>query len=262
MATQSTPKAPRKRTTRRVASSPVSTDKNTLHLNKALQGGKPEPLDRLEIFRLVCGVLLLALAFFTLLSFISHLLFGYIDQKLFEPNYSGTAMNWAGYVGAWWSKFWITDNFGIGAFFIPIFLFAASFKLLEAFHIRLWKWFVNCTFLLCWTSVAAAFFFTSYFEKIDVGGYHGKHMVEILENVSGWVGTFLIILLSLLAYLCYLSTETFRFIKRLMHPKQMARDFGDNHPRVSRVFLWFKYLLTPKKKEDAEEEEVVEEEDV
>ena len=262
MATQSTPKAPRKRTTRRVASSPVSTDKNTLHLNKALQGGKPEPLDRLEIFRLVCGVLLLALAFFTLLSFISHLLFGYIDQKLFEPNYPGTAMNWAGYVGAWWSKFWITDNFGIGAFFIPIFLFAASFKLLEAFHIRLWKWFVNCTFLLCWTSVAAAFFFTSYFEKIDVGGYHGKHMVEILENVSGWVGTFLIILLSLLAYLCYLSTETFRFIKRLMHPKQMARDFGDNHPRVSRVFLWFKYLLTPKKKEVAEEEEDVEEEDV
>ena len=262
MATQSTPKAPRKRTTRRVASSPVSTDKNTLHLNKALQGGKPEPLDRLEIFRLVCGVLLLALAFFTLLSFISHLLFGYIDQKLFEPNYLGTAMNWAGYVGAWWSKFWITDNFGIGAFFIPIFLFAASFKLLEAFHIRLWKWFVNCTFLLCWTSVAAAFFFTSYFEKIDVGGYHGKHMVEILENVSGWVGTFLIILLSLLAYLCYLSTETFRFIKRLMHPKQMARDFGDNHPRVSRVFLWFKYLLTPKKKEVAEEEEDVEEEDV
>ena len=262
MATQSTPKAPRKRTTRRVASSPVSTDKNTLHLNKALQGGKPEPLDRLEIFRLVCGVLLLALAFFTLLSFISHLLFGYIDQKLFEPNYSGTAMNWAGYVGAWWSKFWITDNFGIGAFFIPIFLFAASFKLLEAFHIRLWKWFVNCTFLLCWTSVAAAFFFTSYFEKIDVGGYHGKHMVEILENVSGWVGTFLIILLSLLAYLCYLSTETFRFIKRLMHPKQMARDFGDSHPRVSRVFLWFKYLLTPKKKEVAEEEEDVEEEEV
>ena len=262
MATQSTPKAPRKRTTRRVASSPVSTDNKTLHLNKALQGGKPEPLDRLEIFRLVCGVLLLALAFFTLLSFISHLLFGYIDQKLFEPNYSCTAMNWAGYVGAWWSKFWITDNFGIGAFFIPIFLFAASFKLLEAFHIRLWKWFVNCTFLLCWTSVAAAFFFTSYFEKIDVGGYHGKHMVEILENVSGWVGTFLIILLSLLAYLCYLSTETFRFIKRLMHPKQMARDFGDSHPRVSRVFLWFKYLLTPKKKEVAEEEEDVEEEDV
>ena len=259
MATQSTPKAPRKRTTRRGASSSVGTDKNALQLNKALQGGKPEPLDRLEIFRLVCGVLLLALAFFTLLSFISHLLYGYIDQKLFEPGYSGTAMNWAGFVGAWWSKFWITENFGIGAFFIPIFLFAASFKLLDAFHIRLWKWFVNCTFLLCWTSVAAAFFFTSYFEKIDVGGYHGKHMVEILENVSGWVGTFLIILLSLLAYLSYLSTETFRIIKSIMHPKQMARDFGDSHPRVSRFFLWFKYLLTPKKKETEEEEDVEDE---
>ena len=249
MTTQNAPKAPRKRTPKRGATSSVQSEQKSFQLGEALQGGKPEPLNTSEVICLVCGVLLLALAFFTLLSFISHLLTGGMDQKLFEESYTGTAMNWAGYIGAWWSKYWITDNFGLGAFFIPIFLFAAALKLLDAFHVRLWKWFVNCAFLLCWTSVAAAFFLTSIFagSYISPGGYHGRHVVEILQNISGWVGTFLIILLTLLAYLCYLSAETIRFIKRLMHPKQMVRDFSDGHPRITRFCLWMKHLLTPRR---------------
>lgn len=260
MTTQSTSKAPRKRTTRRVTSSTAQTDKKLI-LGDALQGGKSEPLDKKEVFCIVSGVLLLALAFFTLLSLVSFLLTGGMDQKLFEPSYTGNAMNWCGKMGAWWSKYWITDNFGLGAFFIPIFLFAAAFKLLDAFHIRLWKWFVNCAFLLCWTSVAAAFFLTSYFacspsiSYVSPGGYHGIHVVDILEQVSGQVGAFIIILLTFLAYLCYLSAETIRFIKRLMHPKQLARDFSDSHPRITRFCLWVKQLLTPRKLESEQTED-------
>ncbi|MCR5180195.1 MAG: DNA translocase FtsK [Bacteroidaceae bacterium] len=261
MATKNTKNTPRKRTTGRNKSSSQGSDTNTRQLNKILQGDKPEQLERGEVVQLVCGVLLLALAVFTLLSFVSHLLTGNIDQKLFEANYDGKAMNWTGYFGAWWSKFWITDNFGLGAFFIPIFLFAASFKLLETFRVRLWKWFINCAFLLCWTSVAAAFFFTSYFgsnpdiSHISPGGYHGIHVVEVLEDVSGGVGTFIILLLTLLAYLCYLSAETIRFIQRLMHPKQLARDFSDNHPRITRFCLWLKQVLTPRKDNQRSDEE-------
>ena len=264
MTTQSTSKAPRKRTTRRGAPASAEAEKKTLVLGDALQGGKAEPLDRKEVACIVGGVLLLALSFFTLLSLVSFLFTGDMDQKLFESSYAGTPMNWCGRAGAWWSQFWMTENFGLGAFFIPIFLFAAAFKLLDAFHIRLWKWFVNCAFLLCWTSVAAAFFLTSYFSGnpemsyISPGGYHGIHLVEILEGASGQVGTFIIILLTLLAYLCYLSAETIRFIKRLMHPKQLARDFGDSHPRIARLFLWLKQVLTPKRKQ---EEDIPEGED-
>ena len=264
MTTQSTSKAPRKRTTRRGAPASAEAEKKTLVLGDALQGGKAEPLDRKEVACIVGGVLLLALSFFTLLSLVSFLFTGDMDQKLFESSYAGTPMNWCGRAGAWWSQFWMTENFGLGAFFIPIFLFAAAFKLLDAFHIRLWKWFVNCAFLLCWTSVAAAFFLTSYFSGnpemsyISPGGYHGIHLVEILEGASGQVGTFIIILLTLLAYLCYLSAETIRFIKRLMHPKQLARDIGHSHPRIARLFLWLKQVLTPKRKQ---EEDIPEGED-
>ncbi len=252
MATQSNPKTPRKRTTRRATPSVVPTGKKDIVIPEALQGRTPEPLDKKEIIRIVAGVLFLALACFTLLSLVSHLLTGDVDQKVFE-NADGIAMNWCGRLGAWWSKFWITENFGLGAFFIPIFLFAAAFRLIDTFHIRLWKWFVNCAFLLCWTSVAAAFFLTSYFEGnsdisyISPGGYHGIHLVSILEQMGGQVGTFIIIILSFLGYLCYLSTETIRVIKQLMHPKQLAHDFSDKHPRITRALQWLKQFLTPKK---------------
>ena len=132
-------------------------------MNEAISGTRDEPLNHTEATRIVLGVLLLAVAAFTLLSFVSHLLTGGVDQKVLQGGYIGDAKNWAGYVGAWWSDYWITRNFGLGAFFIPVFLFAASLKLTGAYYVRLWKWFINCTILLCWVSVAAAFFFTSSF---------------------------------------------------------------------------------------------------
>ena len=156
---------------------------DTLHVGAALRGDKDEPLNRIEAARIFFGVVLLAIAAFTLLSFVSHLLTGGEDQKVLQGGYFGQAKNWAGYMGAWWSDFWMTKNFGLGAFFIPVFLFAASLKLTGAYYVRLWKWFINCTILLCWISVAAAFFLTNTFagntaiSYISPGGYHGMRIV-------------------------------------------------------------------------------------
>jgi len=267
MATQSTPKAPRRRTARRGASPAAPKTRNSIKLGNVLKGDKPEPIDRKEVFRLSCGILLLALAFFTLVSLISHLFTGGLDQKLLDPNYQGDAWNWAGKIGARWSNFWITENFGFGAFLIPVFLCAASIRLLDACHIRLWKWFVNCTFLMCWISVAAALFLTSSFESapdlcyISPGGNHGIKVVDILHKTTGWVGTFLVILLSLLAYLSYLSAETIRFIKRLMHPRQLARDISDQHPRMGKSWQWLKHVCQFNRKRKEQEETLPEETD-
>ena len=214
-------------------------------MNEAISGTRDEPLNRTEAVRIVLGVLLLAVAAFTLLSFVSHLLTGGMDQKVLQGGYYGDAKNWAGYIGAWWSEYWITRNFGLGAFFIPVFLFAASLKLTGAYYVRLWKWFLNCTILLCWVSVAAAFFLTSSFSAnpaisyISPGGYHGMRVVEILEGMIGPVGAFIIIILTLLAYLCYLSAETIRIIKRLLHPQQFARELRERYPILSKIVAFF-----------------------
>ena len=234
---------------------------DTLHVGAALRGDKDEPLNRIEAARIFFGVVLLAIAAFTLLSFVSHLLTGGEDQKVLQGGYFGQAKNWAGYMGAWWSDFWMTKNFGLGAFFIPVFLFAASLKLTGAYYVRLWKWFINCTILLCWISVAAAFFLTNTFagntaiSYISPGGYHGMRIVELLDGIMGPVGTFIVLFLTLLAYLCYLSAETIRIIRRLLHPQQFARELRERYPVLSRIVEFFQRLAARFRKESNGTEE-------
>ena len=240
-----------KRATKRGNSSNDSTRK--LHVREALRGTRDEPMSRGEAIRIALGVVMLVVAAFTLLSLISYLITGGLDEAMLRSNSfsffngsEGEAKNWTGKLGAWWSNYWIKENFGFGAFFIPIFLIAASLRLTGAYHVRLWKWFINCMFLLTWTSVAGAFFLTSTFSRtpeisyISPGGVHGMRIVELLEGATGPVGTFFIILLTLLGYLCYLSAETIRIIKRLMHPQRLARDLREQYPILSRIVGFFK----------------------
>ena len=235
-------------------------------MHDAMRGTREEPMSRVESTRIILGVVLLAIAAFTLLSLVSHMLTGGEDQKVLQDNYLGDAKNWAGYLGAWWSDYWITQNFGFGAFFIPIFLFAASLRLTGAYHVRLWKWFLNCIILLCWVSVASAFFLTPLFARtpsisyISPGGIHGMRIVGILNNIAGPVGTFIVILLTLIAYLSYLSAETIRIIKRLLHPQQFARELNERYPILSRIVAFCKRIFKIKDDPQPFEEEEVEEE--
>ena len=233
---------------------------NSLHIHEALMGEREDPMSRTESISIAAGVVLLAIAAFTLLCLVSHLITGGEDQKVLQNHLFHDAHNWAGYVGAWWSDYWITRGFGFGAFFLPVFLFAASLKLTGAYHVRLWKWFINCTFLLCWVSVASAFFFTSTFagnpaiSYISPGGFHGLRIVQLLEQYIGSVGAFIVIILVLLAYLCYLSAETIRIIKRLLHPQQLARELQERYPVLSRIVAFFKQFMpeTPESPESPE----------
>ena len=266
MDTQKKPKQVRNRAPKRgVATRGNKQQDSGLHIHEALMGSRDDPMNRIEAVRIAAGVILLAIAAFTLLSLVSHLITGGEDQKVLQSGIFSGAKNWAGYVGAWWSDYWITKNFGFGAFFLPVFLFAASLKLTGAYHVRLWKWFINCTFLLCWVSVAAAFFLSGTFENnpsisyISPGGLHGQNVVSILKGVGGPVGTFFVVLLTLLAYLCYLSAETIRIIKRLLHPQQFARELQERYPVLSRIVNFFKKLhhklVGEKEEEEGDETE-------
>ena len=255
MTPSKTKKTPRKRVAKS-AVMPAAEESIHVRLTDALRGDHDEPIDRKEAIRIALGVVMLVLAAFTLLSLVSHLFTGGEDQKILQGGYEGSALNWTGYLGAWWSNYWMTENFGFGAFFLPFFLFAVALKLTGAYHIRLWKWFVNIIFLTCWVSMASAFFLTSSFADnpaisyISPGGYHGLHLVEIFEGIIGPVGTFFVIILTLLAYLSYLSAETIRIIKMLLRPQQLARDIRYRYPILSRIVAFFH---RPKHSEDSED---------
>lgn len=183
-----------------------------------------EEPNRKETFHFLAGSILLVVSLLMLLSFSSYVFTGAEDQGLIEAHASENFSNYAGSIGAYCAHFWIDQCFGLSAFFIPIFLLAASMKLTKAYHIRLWKWFLHCSFLTIWFSVMASFFFDGLIADIpewnflNPGGRHGQFIVERLTQTAGTFGVFLIILLTALIYFIYLSKTTIIFVRKLLNP--------------------------------------------
>ncbi len=183
-----------------------------------------------ETVRFICGLFLLVMALFMILSFISYLMTGGDDQGLVEKGgiWKGYS-NHAGALGAKCAHYWIDECFGFGAFFLPLLLLMAAMKLTRAYKVRFWKCFLNYTFLMFWFSVSGAFFLTGIFaerqgwEYINPGGRHGQFISEWLTNYTGPVITFAILLLTAIAYLAYLSSRTIQAIRKLLNPTEYIK---------------------------------------
>ena len=97
-------------------------------------------------------------------------------------------------------------------------------KLTRAYKVRLWKWFLNCSILIIWLSVTCSYFFQQTFEGlsgwnfINPGGDHGLFISNWLNQRIGKVGTFMALLLTAVAYLAYLSSETIQLVRRILNP--------------------------------------------
>lgn len=191
--------------------------------NKNQTSANEQP-NRQETFHFLAGSILLVISLLMLLSFSSHIFTGAEDQGLIESHAHEGFANYAGSIGAYCADFWMNQCFGFAAFFIPIFLLAASMKLTKAYHIRLWKWFLHCAFLTFWVSISSSYFLDNLISRIpswsflNPGGHHGQYIVERLTQSAGSFGVFLMILLSALVYFIYLSKTTIIFVRKLLNP--------------------------------------------
>lgn len=191
--------------------------------NKNQTSANEQP-NRQETLHFLTGSILLVISLLMLLSFSSHIFTGAEDQGLIEAHATEGFANYAGSIGAYCADFWMNQCFGFAAFFIPIFLLAASMKLTKAYHIRLWKWFLHCAFLTFWVSISSSYFLDNLISRIpswsflNPGGHHGQYIVERLTQSAGSFGVFLIILLSALVYFIYLSKTTIIFVRKLLNP--------------------------------------------
>ena len=191
--------------------------------NKNQTSANEQP-NRQETFHFLAGSILLVISLLMLLSFSSHIFTGAEDQGLIEAHAQEGFANYAGSIGAYCADFWMNQCFGFAAFFIPIFLLAASMKLTKAYHIRLWKWFLHCAFLTFWVSISSSYFLDNLISRIpswsflNPGGHHGQYIVERLTQSAGSFGVFLMILLSALVYFIYLSKTTIIFVRKLLNP--------------------------------------------
>ena len=60
------------------------------------------------------------------------------------------AANYGGVLGAYVSYYFMDGCFGITSIFIPLFTLLVGVKLMGAYRVRLWKWFLNFSICMIW----------------------------------------------------------------------------------------------------------------
>ena len=125
--------------------------------------------------------------------------------------------NYAGSRGAQLASYLINDCFGISSFFILVFLAVAGLKLMRVRVVRLWKWFIGCSLLLVWFSVFFGFAFVEQYKDsfLYLGGMHGYNVSNWLVSQVGVPGVWMILLVTALCFLIYLSARTVIWLRRL-----------------------------------------------
>lgn len=192
----------------------VQTKKRT---RKTVDGDEESPISKMEVTQWCISGALIITALLLMVSFVSNIFTGAEDQKYLQGSVDSAA-NWLGGLGAFLVRHVMERSFGLPSIILPVFMVAVSFRILGIGKIRIWKWTLNCIILMTWFSVFGAylqhFFFTDSW--ILLGGMHGKTIVDLLTDKVGPVGTFLIIVVTAVIYLGYLSGEGIRTISRII----------------------------------------------
>tara|TARA_R110000850_G_scaffold147163_9_gene269422 strand:- start:10062 stop:12551 length:2490 start_codon:yes stop_codon:yes gene_type:complete len=164
-------------------------------------------------FVLTLGILLMSIAFFLMIAFISYLLNGPADQSLVMNNSSEAiretareSTNWLGYLGAQAGNWMIYRWFGVAAFLFPPFLFLLGFK---------WAFKISLVSLTRYTTFALFFTFwlgllTGYIVILIQGysywsflsGGFGYELAKLSADFLSW-GTFILLGGSMLIFVIF-----------------------------------------------------------
>lgn len=181
-------------------------------------------MSKAEITRFCIGAVLFIVSCFIFLSLVSHLFTATEDSTWVEGD---RAHNWMGTLGLATARFFIDQCWGVSSIFIPLFLIVASLRIMQVYKVRLWKWFLNCSILMIWSSAFSYFLLQPILDKfrspISLGGGIGMTEVSFLEAKVGAIGTFFILVAIAVGYLIYLSDETIRIIRKILSPVEYIK---------------------------------------
>ena len=181
-----------------------------------------------DIFNFIFGLILLLVAIYMVIAFISYLTTGQADQSLVLDMRPGEWMNsdrafqnQCGSMGALLSWFFIAHCFGLPAFLIPVFMGLTGLKMMHIYQkVNILKWFLALVVIMIWSSVTFAKFLTPIMgdQVFNPGGDHGLYCCQWLENVVGTPGLTAILAFVALLFLTYLSSETINVVRKILNP--------------------------------------------
>ena len=181
-----------------------------------------------ETTHFVIGLISVIFAGYLLLAFTSFFFTGAADQSILNHPEPGELMqttnqvkNYAGARGAQISEYFINGCFGIAAYFIVLFLAILGMRLIRAYQFRIWKWFMSCTIMMVWFSIALGYIFDGTFADSFVypGGLHGYNMSRWIASQIGPAGLGLLLLVTAILFCVYLTRETIRIVRKTLHPE-------------------------------------------
>lgn len=184
-----------------------------------------------DIINFIVGIILIVLSIFVFISFISFFSAGQDDQSLvldLRPseifNSGKVFQNSCGSFGAFVSYFFISRCFGLPALLIPVFVCMVGLKLVKAYEFNLIKYFFCFAITLIWCSITFAEALAPVFsgQIFNPGGDHGAYCSQWIENVVGTPGLILVLVLSALIFLTYLSKETMNVVRKMLNPAKMV----------------------------------------
>lgn len=178
------------------------------------------------LFFVVCSIVLL-------IAFVSYFYTGKADQSILEDlrpgewlNNDDLFQNKCRSLGAILSYYFITKEFGLAAFIIPFFFIVIGLKMMKVYRVSLWKWFLGCSLTMIWSSITLSKFLTPVMgdQVFNPGGGHGLFCVQHIENVIGTPGLIALLLITAIAFLTYLTSETINIIRKLLNPVKFLTD--------------------------------------
>ena len=194
-----------------------------------------------ETTHFVIGLISIIFAVYLLLAFTSFFFTGAADQSILDNQQPGELIqtnnnlkNYAGARGAQLSEFLINECFGIAAYFIVVFLAVFGMRLMRAYKPRIWKWFLSCTTLMIWFSIALGFVFEGTFSGsfIYPGGLHGYNVSRWIASQVGATGLWLFLLVTAILFFVYLTRETMCVVRKALHP-EFKRKKKEEEPPVA-----------------------------
>ena len=237
--------------------------------------GKVAALFRSETVHFVIGLVLVIFSVYLLLAFSSFFFTGAADQSIIDGgsaqeliSTNNGVKNYAGSRGAQLASYLINDCFGVSSFLILVFLAVAGLKLMRVRVVRLWKWFIGCSLMLVWFSVFFGFVFVDQYKDsfLYLGGMHGYNVSNWLVSQVGVPGVWLLLLVTAICFLIYLSARTVIWLRRLfslsfLKRKEKAGSVQGETPEEFKTSWGAKEKAAAPTPEAAEPEKVLEKEE-
>ena len=165
-----------------------------------------------DIVRFSFGVVFALISIFLFLAIVSNVFTGSRDQAGVESGQLTQAANYAGTFGAYVSYYLMHNLFGLFSVLIPVFGTTLAIKLFvdDPKAIRLWKVFIHLTIIMVVGSVDLAFVQEAFLPEamvqmlpFDLGGLHGKLVLEFMTHYVGLVSSGIVLALLTVSYVGY-----------------------------------------------------------